>query len=375
MRVGILGGGQLARMMALAGYPLGLDFLIVDPKPDACAAALGEHLVADYDDPDALDRLARETDVVTFDFENVPETAARALADRVAVFPPPTALAVGQDRLHEKQLFDRLDIPTPAYRTVDSRPELLAAVEQIGLPAVLKTRRFGYDGKGQAVLRQQEDMERAWQRLSGRALILEGFVDYQAECSAIAVRARNGEIRFWPVGRNVHKDGVLAATLSPWGNEAIAEPARQHAAKLLEHFDYCGVFALEYFVRDGRLLANEFAPRVHNSGHWTIDGAVTSQFENHLRAVCGMPLGDTAARGVSLMLNLIGDMPSTRHALGLDQLHWHAYGKAPRPGRKLGHATLTGATAEALLATARTLDWPAPVVRDALDDLTAGLRG
>ena len=355
MKVGILGGGQLARMLVEAGTPLGLDFTIVDPKADACAAGMGRFIHADYTDPDALDCLAA-CDRVTCDFENVPADALAVIDDRVAVRPSAAALAAAQDRLSEKDRFTRLGMETPGYAEVNSRTDLQAAVEALGLPAVVKTRRMGYDGKGQMVLRDAEDLELAWRKLGEYPLIVEQWVAFDHECSITAVRSGDGELRCWPVSRTWHRDGILrlAASLS------VAE-SRQRAAErlirtLAEDLDYVGCLTLELFAVGDRLLANEFAPRVHNSAHWTIEGAVCSQFENHLRAVCGLPLGVTEARGASVMVNFIGRMPAPCPWLELPDLHWHDYGKSAREGRKVGHATLCAPDAEALKSMLPRLD-------------------
>jgi len=338
--IGILGGGQLARMLALAGAPLGARFRVLDSAADACAGDVAPLLHADFTDTEALERFAAQVDVATFDFENVPATSAEWLATRLPVFPAPAALAVTQDRLAEKQVFAKLGIGTPAFAPVGSRDELDAAVAAIGLPAILKTRRLGYDGKGQIRLRTRDDLDAAWEQLGRAALILEAFVPFESEISVIAVRARDGEFRIWPLTRNWHSDGILSASLAPWPSGSLDEQARAHARAVAEHLDYVGVFALELFVCNGTLLANEMAPRVHNSGHWTIEGAACSQFENHVRAVLGLPLGSTAARGVAAMLNWVGTMPDRATALLAEDVHWHDYGKSPRVGRKLGHATI-----------------------------------
>ena len=347
--VGILGGGQLARMLALAGAPLGLRFQVVDSAADACAGQVAPLVQANWNDFDALDDFARRIDVATFDFENVPAQTAHWLAERTQVFPNPRALAISQDRLAEKNLFREIGLDTPAFAAVDSRDELDAAVAAIGLPAVVKTRRLGYDGKGQAVLRKPADVEAAWHALGGTPLILEAFVPFTREVSLIAVRSRGGEFRHYPLTRNWHSNGILAASLAPApAADALERIAVAHARTLAERLDYVGTFALEFFDHDNRLLGNEIAPRVHNSGHWTIEGALCSQFENHLRAVLGLPLGDTAARDVSVMLNWIGELPCADAVLRESGAHWHDYGKEPRAGRKVGHATLCAATARGM---------------------------
>ena len=360
VRVGILGGGQLARMLALAGAPLGAKFLMLDTDANACGGQVAALMHADYRDHDALGRFASQVDFATFDFENVPADSAHWLAERIPVYPNPRALAVAQDRLAEKTLFQSLGIGTPAFRAVDTLAELRAAVSEIGVPSILKTRRLGYDGKGQYRLRNVEDVDAAWAALSsGRdsaSLILESFVRFQRELSVVAVRSRSGEFRHWPLTRNWHHEGVLSLSLAPASvTDTMTAEALNYAKAVADQLDYVGVFALELFEVDGRLLANEMAPRVHNSGHWTIEGAECSQFENHLRAVMGLPLGETAARGHSSMLNWIGDLPDERAALAIPGVHWHDYGKTSRPGRKVGHATVFGHDAEELLSRLRRL--------------------
>ena len=354
--VGILGGGQLARMLALSGAPLGLRFLVMDTEADACAGQFAPLLVGDYRDETALAEFASRVDVATFDFENVPSESAEWLAARVPVFPNPRALAVAQDRLVEKNLFRSLGIPVGDYAAVDSLAALRAEVERIGGACILKTRRLGYDGKGQFRIKSAADIEAAWQALGAQAesvgLIVEAFIPFQRELSVVAVRGRDGEFRTWPLTENWHVDGVLSASLAPAAIEgSLAAQAFAHAGKLAEALDYVGVFALELFCKDGEWLANEMAPRVHNSGHWTIEGAETSQFENHLRAVLGLPLGDTRMLGHACMLNWIGEMPDRNAVLAEASGHWHDYGKLPRSGRKVGHATLRADTASEITAS------------------------
>lgn len=348
--IGILGGGQLARMLALAGAPLGHRFLVVDNVEEACASQVAPMMRADWRDFAVLEQFAAKIDVATFDFENVPADTAQWLTEHTSVFPNPAALAVAQDRLAEKQLFRAIGLCTPEFAAVDSRDELEAAVARIGLPAVLKTRRLGYDGKGQAVLRSAADIERAWTDLGGVPLILEAFVVFDFEVSVIAVRSRTGEFRHYPLTRNWHSSGILSASLAPLASiSGLESVAVAHARTLAERLDYVGVFALELFVVDGVLLANEMAPRVHNSGHWTIEGTACSQFENHVRAVLGLPLGDTAAIGCSVMLNWIGELPDAIGVLAEAGAHWHDYGKSPRAGRKVGHATVCASEPRMLL--------------------------
>lgn len=318
--VACLGGGQLGRMLGLAGLPLGLRFRFLDPSPSAPAADVGELIVGAFDDPTALARLAEDAGAVTFEFENVPVEALRSIAP----LPPPRALELGQDRLLEKELFRRLGIPTARFGTLaDTR-----------LPAIVKSRRLGYDGKGQRRVDAVEPIE--------RHELAEELVPFDRELSIVAVRGRDGDMRFWPLAENVHRGGILRVTHAPAGDAAQTE-AEELAGKLLDELDYVGVLALELFDVGGRLLASEFAPRVHNSGHWTIDGAVTSQFENHLRAILGLPLGPTDAIAPSVMVNLVGGVPPLEKLLRLPGAHLHLYGKEPRPGRKLGHVTLVSA--------------------------------
>jgi 5-(carboxyamino)imidazole ribonucleotide synthase len=354
--VGILGGGQLARMMALSGAPLGLRFLVMDTVSDACAGQFAPLIVGDWRDEKALSEFASKVDVATFDFENVPAESAHWLTEHVSVFPNPRALAVAQDRLAEKTLFRELGIPVPDFADITSREALDAAIAQLGTPCILKTRRLGYDGKGQFRIKTPADADAAWAALGAQAqtvgLILEGFVAFERELSVVAVRGRDGEFRTWPLTENWHVDGVLSASLAPARvDAAMTETAFAYAKKLAEALDYVGVFALELFCRDGVLLANELAPRVHNSGHWTIEGSETSQFQNHLRAVLGLPLGDTRMVGMACMLNWIGAMPDANAVLQEAGGHWHDYGKEPRTGRKVGHATLRADSAGDLAAT------------------------
>ena len=339
MIIGVLGGGQLARMLALAGLPLGFDFVFYDPAPDPCAAALGEHLRGDYSDRVLLSRFARRVDIVTYEFENIPAQCIEFLSQIATVRPGPRALACAGDRLCEKGMFRELGVPAPAFRAVDSLPALHEALDDIGLPAVLKTRTLGYDGKGQFVLRSRDDVDRAWEMLGGFALVLESLVPFDREISVLGVRGLDGEVLYYPLSENVHEDGVLRFSKS-CAQDPMQERAQELAGKILNHLDYVGVLALELFQVGSGLLANEMAPRVHNSGHWTIEGAMTSQFENHLRAIAGLPLGRTCVTGHSAMVNFIGRQPDLARLLALRGLHVHLYGKAERPGRKVGHATL-----------------------------------
>jgi 5-(carboxyamino)imidazole ribonucleotide synthase len=388
--IGILGGGQLGYMLALAGYPLGLHFRFFDPSPEAPVGRIASRVTAEFSDEAALEKFASGLELVTYEFENVPVDAVRFLAERVPVFPPPAALEAAQDRLREKQLFLDLGIPTTEFAPLTDREALDAAVKNVGLPAMLKTCRMGYDGKGQWLLRTAEDVARAKNELPGSVellrassseglrmtnsakvasssrtaerssvggestsdapFILERFVKFSRELSVLAVRGRTGETAVYPLVENHHRGGILRLSLAP---APLLDPAIQRAAEdaansVFEELQYVGVLAIEFFEQDGRLLANEMAPRVHNSGHWTIEGALTSQFENHLRAVVGLPLGSTHAIGSSAMLNLIGELPDPAEVLAIRDAHLHLYGKSPRAGRKLGHVTLRAASAEQL---------------------------
>jgi len=366
MTIGILGGGQLGYMLALAGYPLGLRFRFLDPSPEAPVGRIAQRVTADFADEAALEKFAAGLELVTYEFENVPVAATQFLAERVPVYPPPSTLEVAQDRLREKALFRQLGVATTEFAPVNSSETLDAAIKKLGFPSVLKTCRLGYDGKGQWVLRSDEDVAKAKSELSEAlagtisngsdssrkqsAFILERFVSFSRELSILAVRARTGEVAFYPLVENRHHGGILRLSLGPAPalHPTIQTEAESIAKRLLETLDYVGVLAIEFFECHGRLLANEMAPRVHNSGHWTIEGAVTSQFENHLRAILGLPLGSTAVPGFAAMLNLIGDTPPTPEVLAISGAHLHLYGKSPRPSRKLGHVTLCADTFERL---------------------------
>jgi 5-(carboxyamino)imidazole ribonucleotide synthase len=338
MRVGIIGAGQLGQMLGLAGKHLDLEFTFLDPAPEPPASIAGTVISLPFDSDEGLEQLASNVDVLTYEFENVPVDAIEKVADRVTVYPPPEALEHAQDRLHEKRLFESLGIPVAAYAAVDSEEDLREAAASIGLPLVLKTRRLGYDGKGQEIVNNQSDIASAYEALGGNALIAEQWVAFDREVSAIGARNVDGELAIYPITENWHSDGILRTSRAPDEAKHIAELATQYLTALLDRLNYVGVLALEFFVLGEQLFANEFAPRVHNSGHWTIEGAVTSQFENHLRAILNMPLGDTSAVAHAGMVNLIGAMPASWSEGGRRSLH--DYGKTPRPGRKLGHITV-----------------------------------
>jgi 5-(carboxyamino)imidazole ribonucleotide synthase len=346
MRLGTLGGGQLGRMLALAGAPLGVRTTVLDPSADPCASQVCGHVRGEYDDFQKLYDLAQASDVVTYEFENVPVETARWLAERVPVYPPPRALEVSQDRVVEKTFFQSLGIPTPAFAAIETRADFDMAIRDVGVPSVLKTRRFGYDGKGQTVLRTPVDVEPAWQLLGGRPLILEGFVPFDRELSLVAVRGRDGQIVTYPLVENEHREGMLYRTLAPARDtgEELTERAVEYVERILTELDYVGVLAVEWFQDGPRLVANEMAPRVHNSGHFTQDAAVTSQFENHVRAVMGLPLGSTAVPRPCVMFNLIGEKPNFADVLAIPGAKLHWYGKEPKAGRKVGHVTVAADT-------------------------------
>jgi 5-(carboxyamino)imidazole ribonucleotide synthase len=347
MIVGVLGAGQLARMIALAGIPLGLDFIFLDPSADACANRLGEHLHGDYNDPELLAQLAERADVVTYEFENVPAEVAEFLNSHTQVHPSPKALAVAQDRLVEKSFFHNIDIPTPAYAAVDCIESLEQAMASIGYPAILKSRTQGYDGKGQSLLKSAEDLKGAWELLQGVPAVVEAFVPFNREVSIIAARNVSGAIVFYPLSENLHRGGILRVSECR-AEDPMQKQAEIYISRLLEALDYVGVLALELFEIEGNLVANEFAPRVHNSGHWTIEGAETSQFENHLRAILDLPLGSTTPVGKTAMVNFIGGLPTTEGILAIPHGHLHLYDKAPRKGRKVAHATVRAENREQL---------------------------
>ena len=351
--VAVLGGGQLGRMLALAGIPLGLEFRFLDPSPAATAGALGLLVVGGLGDETALAHVTEGATVVTYEWEGVPAEGARfVVATGRPVLPPPIALDVAQDRLREKAVCRGLGIGTPDFAAVDDRADLERAVKELGLPAVLKTRRGGYDGKGQVVLHAPVDIEHAWSALGGVPLVLEAHVPFDRELSVLAARGRDGSTACWPLVENHHDGGILRRSFAPAPglSAALQASGEQLVGKLLDELGYVGVLAVELFDVHGELFVNELAPRVHNSGHWTIEGAVTSQFENHLRTILGWPLGSTDAVGVNAMVNCVGALPDPDAVLTIPGAHFHDYGKAPRPGRKVGHVTITATDADELAA-------------------------
>jgi 5-(carboxyamino)imidazole ribonucleotide synthase len=358
MMIGVLGGGQLGQMLALAGYPLGLRFRFFDPAEEAPVDVLASRVRASYDDYDALARFAEGLDVVTYEFENVPVEALRFLAERVPhIYPPVAALEVAQDRALEKAFFERAGIAVPPFDAVDSEAELRTALDRIGVPAVLKTRRFGYDGKGQTVIRAMNEAADAWRAVAGAPSILEALVPFDRELSVIAVRDRDGHTATYPLTENHHRDGILRRSIAPAPDvpPSIGDRAQEYALTALDALEYVGVLAIELFLAGDQLLVNEMAPRVHNSGHWTIEGATTSQFENHVRACAGLPLGTTDSIDYVSMINLIGSLPDLDAGYRLPDTHIHLYGKSARAGRKLGHVTLRTPDLETLRLHLATL--------------------
>jgi len=340
--VGVLGAGQLGQMLALAGRRLGAQFRFLSPDQDAPAGRYAELIIADYENEAALAHFAEGLDVATYEFESIPSKTVRYVAEKAPTFPPPIAIETAQDRLNEKQCFERNKIPTAPFAAVESMSDIRAALEKVGLPAVLKTRRLGYDGKGQAVIRSREEIGGAWVKVASAPSIIESFVKFQRELSLISVRSRNGETLFYPLVENVHSEGILRFSLAPaLVSRELQSSAEEYATRVLTELEYVGVLAIEFFDTPDGLVANEMAPRVHNTGHWTIEGADTSQFENHIRAILGLPLGSTEMGGAAGMVNVIGTEPKLDRLAELSDVHVHMYGKSPAPRRKLGHITVT----------------------------------
>jgi 5-(carboxyamino)imidazole ribonucleotide synthase len=339
-RVGIVGAGQLGRMLALAGYPLGIRCVFLDRSASSPAAQVAPILTGDLEDAAQLAALAACSDVLTFDWENISGKALEPLEKLTQVRPPRAALEVSQDRIAEKALFSKLRIPVAAHAAIDSKPELIRAIRKLGLPGVLKTRRLGYDGKGQFLLRDLTEVDEAWAAIGGSGLIYEKFQQFSREVSIVGARSAAGHTVFYPLSANSHGGGILHYSIAPFANPGLERRARVYLKRVMSALAYVGVLTIEFFVVKGRLIANEMAPRVHNSGHWTIEGCVTSQFENHLRAICDLPLGSTRALGHTAMINFLGKMPDRGRLLGIEGLAYHDYAKEPRPGRKLGHCTI-----------------------------------
>lgn len=338
-----MGAGQLGQMLALAAGRLGVRLRFLSPDDQAPAGRFSELIVADYENEAALAHFVEGLDLATYEFESIPSSAVRFVAERVPTFPPPLALETAQDRVREKECFERLGIPTAPFAAVESMSEVRQALEKTGLPAVLKSRQLGYDGKGQAVIRARDEIGLAWVKVGAVPAMVESFVKFSRELSIIAVRGRTGEMAFYPLVENHHSDGILRFSLAPAPNVAsgVQAAAEDYARRIMDELDYVGVLAIELFETAAGLVANEMAPRVHNTGHWTIEGADTSQFENHLRAIIGLPLGSTEMSGAAGMVNVIGTEPDVGRLREIDNVHVHMYGKAPAPRRKLGHITVT----------------------------------
>ncbi|TCS43841.1 5-(carboxyamino)imidazole ribonucleotide synthase [Reinekea marinisedimentorum] len=347
MKLGVVGGGQLGRMLAQAALPLGIETKFLDPSAQSCAAAAGQLICAAYDDAEGIQQLSEGVSAVTFEFENVPPLTVEKLSQSLPAYPPANALATARDRWVEKSMFRDLGIDTPAFEKIDDQETLDAAVERLGCPAVLKTRTLGYDGKGQKVLRSTQDAAGAFAFLGSVPLIMESFVEFEYEVSCIGVRSASGDCVFYPLIHNEHRQGILYRS-QPILNSSLQSQAESVVKKVMDSLNYVGTLAFEFFVKDDQLIANEIAPRVHNSGHWTIEGSATSQFENHVRAVAGLPLGSTETRGDVAMYNIIGKLPVIEKILAIPGVHLHNYGKSERAGRKIAHLTVTSESAEQL---------------------------
>lgn len=353
--IGIFGGGQLGRMMAQAALPLNIQCSFFEAEVNCPAAQMGQ--VFSSQAADALQSFIDSADVFSLEFENTPLADVDVLTQHKAMFPPRQALAIAQNRLSEKALFDQMQIPVAPYLAVDSLASLEHAVRELGLPLVLKTATGGYDGKGQFVLRCADQISQAWAELGpAKSLIAESFVNFSREVSIIAVRGQNGDVKTWPLAENHHHHGILSHSIVPAPNSAELQPvAQDYITRLLNHLDYVGVLTLELFVTEQGLYANEMAPRVHNSGHWSIEAAICSQFENHIRAVAGLPLGSTDLIRPTVMVNIIGQHPKSSEVLALAGAHLHLYNKTEREGRKIGHITLMPNHAEQLTDLCRQL--------------------
>jgi 5-(carboxyamino)imidazole ribonucleotide synthase len=354
-RVGIIGAGQLGRMMALAGYPLGIECRFVDTSAQMPAGQVAPMEAAALDDPDALQRLASAVDVVTFDIENVSVDALEQLSAAIEVLPQPKIVAIAQDRLEEKRLFQSMAIPTAAFVTIDEPADLDRAAAELSWPLVLKARRLGYDGRGQRIVSNRRELGAAWEAIGQVPSIAEAWVEFDTEVSLIGVRSASQGPLFYPLTENEHRGGILVRSIAPVENADLQATAESWLEAIMARFDYRGVLTVEFFNTAGGLVANEMAPRVHNSGHWTIEGAETSQFENHLRAVLDLPLGRCEARGYAGMVNLLGQIPDCTQVLNLPGAHLHNYGKTPRPARKLGHCTMVDLDKARLIERLRPL--------------------
>lgn len=338
MKIGILGAGQLARMMALAGIPMGFEFAFYDNASECCAEPLGQLFHGEFNDQAKLEDFANSVDVITYEFENVPLHTIDLLPKDKPVYPPKAALENTQDRLTEKNLFKELGIPTPGFLAVNNQTELEQAADDLSFPFVLKTRGGGYDGKGQMVIQSESDFQQALELCSQTPCIAEAWVHYDREISVIGVFSESERV-IYEINENEHRNGILHLTQNRPG-DPIQPMAVEYIEKLAQKLNYRGVLTIEFFQCGEVLLANEYAPRVHNSGHWTIEGSITSQFENHVRAVAGLPLGAVESTGIAKMYNCLGEVPNAKKLLPIKGLHLHDYGKTPRKGRKVGHINL-----------------------------------
>jgi 5-(carboxyamino)imidazole ribonucleotide synthase len=343
MKIGIIGGGQLGKMLAEASSSLNHTCVIYDPDHDCCAAASGKHFCSRYDDWESLKTFAAEVDIITYEFEHVPVKTLEFLKQFKNILPDIDALEYTQDRLKEKRLFKSLGIPTVKYYAVSSLPELATASLELGFPFILKSRSGGYDGKGQIEIKSQSKLKTSWESFSCEQLIAEEKFPYKREVSIIGSRDCDGNTVFYDLCENKHTQGILSYT-SIKKNDPLHGKAIVYAEKLMSKLNYTGTLTIEFFDSGEILVANEYAPRVHNSGHWSIEGAAVSQFENHIRAVTGMALGSTASIGSSLMFNVIGKYPHSLPASGSQSIHYHSYGKSPATGRKIGHITIKSST-------------------------------
>lgn len=339
LKIGILGAGQLARMLALACYPLGVRALCLSPTSNACASQVTTTFITDFTDWKKLEKFAAEVDIITYETENIPIETIQFLEDKCPIYPPPLALYTAQDRLKEKTLFSTLGIPCAPYKEVDNLEQISSFLKDHQYPCILKTRKMGYDGKGQFQIKSHESLAPLEKQLKKGEYIIEKMINFERELSLICARDSKGELIFYPLVENIHHQGILQYSKAPFFDERLNKMAQEYAARILNYFNYVGVFTLELFQRGEHLLANEMAPRVHNSGHWTIEGAQTSQFENHLRAILNLPLGSVELYGNCYLFNLLGKEPSLEACLRIPGVHYHTYGKEPVVGRKLGHLT------------------------------------
>jgi 5-(carboxyamino)imidazole ribonucleotide synthase len=340
MNIGIIGGGQLAQMLAQAGQSMNLSFAFLAPEPDACAAPYGNHFAYDYDDKNAIQQLSDWADVITYEFESIPVSVIAAFETNKPVHPSSSALEIASDRANEKQMFNNLGIATAEYRLVNSFDDLESGISELGFPSILKTRREGYDGKGQTLLRTKEQLQEAWEKVAGVACILEKVVKFDREVSIVAARSASGEMMTYPLAENTHGDGILKLSIA-LQNDPLQEKAEAIVHKVMQEMQYVGVMAIELFDVNGELAANELSPRVHNSGHWSMDGVEASQFENHLLAISNQRLKPVSLKQPAAMVNLIGQLPAKESVEKIPGAVMYDYGKAVRPGRKVGHINIT----------------------------------